>query len=86
MFAKALINLYKKVYGWLGLVFSLPVLIKLKKKFDYKNNAGALVIGLAAPAVKTHGSADCKQFLSSIRLLYDTVANDTINKIKKEFK
>jgi glycerol-3-phosphate acyltransferase PlsX len=57
---------------------------KLSKTFDYKNNAGALVIGLQKTAVKTHGSADKKQFYSSIQMLYKVIKKNVIEQIKKE--
>lgn len=78
-------DLYKKPSGWLGFLFSIGVLLKLKKKYDYKNNAGAIVIGLNKIAVKTHGSADYKQFFSSLRMLRDTVKVDLITILNKEF-
>lgn len=78
-------DFYKKPSGWLGLIFSITVLLKLKHKFDYKNNAGAIVIGLNKIAVKTHGSADYKQFYSSLRMLKETVDADIINVLNKEF-
>lgn len=72
------LDLYKKPTGWLGFLFSIGILLGLKKKFDYKNNAGAIVLGLNKIAVKTHGSADYKQFFSSLRMLKETVDADII--------
>lgn len=56
----------------------------MKKTFDYKENAGAFVLGLNQICVKTHGSADKQQFLSSLRMLYDSIKNNVINNIKIE--
>lgn len=81
----SLMDNYKKPWGWLGLLFSIPALLAIKKKFDYKNNAGAIVIGLNKLAVKTHGSADYKQFYSSLRFLRDSVNAKLIDVLKKEF-
>lgn len=78
-------DFYKKPYGWLGFIFSLPILLKLKKKYDYKNNAGAIVIGLNKIAIKTHGSADYKQFYSSLRLLKETINSNLIQLLNREF-
>ena len=79
-------DFYKKPSGWLGLLFSLPTLLKIKKKYDYKNNAGAIVIGLNKIAIKTHGSADYKQFYSSLRMLKETIEVDLISILKKEIE
>jgi glycerol-3-phosphate acyltransferase PlsX len=35
--------------------------------------------------VKAHGNADEKQFYSSIKLLYNCVKNDVVEKIKSSF-
>lgn len=56
------------------------------KKFDYKENAGAVLIGLNKNAVKTHGSADYKQFYSSLRYLRDIIKNNTLEKVKSSIK
>lgn len=80
-----LLSKYKKWYNLFGLLFSLPVLLAFKKKFDYKNNAGAFVLGVNKIAVKTHGSADQKQFYSSLRMLKESIEFDLLNKLKKEF-
>ncbi|MEG2198460.1 MAG: phosphate acyltransferase PlsX [Malacoplasma sp.] len=76
----------KKPSGWLGLIFSISPLLRLKKKFDYKNNAGALVIGLNKVAIKTHGNADYKQFFSSLKMLKESIEFNIINDIKEKFK
>lgn len=76
----------KKPAGWLGLLFSIIPLLRLKKKFDYKNNAGALVLGLNKIAVKTHGSADYKQFFSSLKILKESIEFNVIKGIKSKFE
>lgn len=75
---------YKKPKNIIASLFSLSIFKKMKKTFDYKENAGAFVLGLNKICVKTHGSADKQQFLSSLRMLYDTIKNNVINKIKNE--
>lgn len=79
-----MLNYYKNPLHWLLFPFVAPYLLKVKKKFDYKNNAGAFVIGLNGLAIKTHGSADYKQFYSSLRMLKESVQYDILNEIKKE--
>jgi fatty acid/phospholipid biosynthesis enzyme len=38
-------------------------------------------LGLRKNAVKTHGSADKKCFISALEMLYQSVKNDLVNKI-----
>lgn len=79
-----MLNYYKKPLHWFLFPFIMSYLLKVKKKFDYKNNAGAFVAGINNIAVKTHGSADYKQFFSSLRMLKESVEFKIIDKIKKE--
>lgn len=73
----------KKPKNFLSMIFAGSFLKKTFNKFDYKNNAGAFVMGLNQICVKTHGSADYKQFYSSLRMLHDSVKNNIIDNIKK---
>ena len=86
--SKTIFNLLKKEYkkpkNFLGLLFSLGVFKNIKNQFDYKNNAGAIVLGVQKPCVKTHGSADKKQFLSALRLLHDYISNKVTDNITSE--
>ena len=85
--AKSLIDTAKKpIFGWLWFLLSIPNLLSIRKKYDYKNNAGAVVMGLKKIAVKTHGSADYKQFYSSLRMLKDISNSNLINILENEFK
>lgn len=73
---------YKKPWNWLGAAFSLPIIFTLTKTFDYRVNAGAIVLGANGIAIKTHGSADAKQFYAALRMAYDCVDNNLLHNIK----
>ncbi len=77
---------YKKPINYLGALFSLGMIRKMKHTFDYKNHSGAFVLGLNYVAVKTHGSADARQFYSSLQMLYDCVDANVLNDIKTEME
>lgn len=76
---------FKKPWNWLSAISSIFVLKDVSKTFDYKNKAGAIMLGLNKPAVKTHGSADKEQFYSSLALLHDVIAKKVTEKIHDEF-
>lgn len=76
---------FKMPWNYLGALFSIPALISIKKTFDYENKAGAVVIGVNKPVVKTHGSANKQQFFSAMILLHKIITNNITNKIKKAF-
>ncbi len=73
---------YKKPWNWLGAAFSLPIIKTLTHTFDYRNNAGAIVLGADGIAIKTHGSADAKQFYAALRMAHECVNNNLLHNIK----
>lgn len=82
IFSDVLKKAYKKPQNFLAALFSLPIFKTIKEQFNYKNNAGAFVLGLNKIAVKTHGSADEQQFLSSLRMLYECLDHNVLENIK----
>lgn len=72
---------YKKPLNFLATLFSLGIIKKVTKTFDYKRHAGAFVLGLKQICVKTHGAADEQQFSSSLQMLYDCIKNQVLAKI-----
>lgn len=80
--ARILKDGYKKPWNWLGAAFSLPIITTLTKTFDYRNNAGAIVLGANGIAIKTHGSADAKQFYAALTMAYDCENNHLLHNIK----
>ncbi|GAA5414748.1 phosphate acyltransferase PlsX [Ureaplasma ceti] len=86
--AKAVSNIfkteYKKPKNILATLFSLGIIKKATRTFDYKDHAGAFVLGLNKICVKTHGSADERQFYSSLRMLYDCLKNNVLENIKAD--
>jgi len=76
---------YKKPLNYLGALFSLGVIKKIKKNFDYKNHAGAFVVGLNKNVVKTHGNAKDIEWYSAIDMLYSAVKNNLVGTIQKNF-
>lgn len=73
---------YKKPWNWLGAAFSGQIIYTLTKTFDYRNNAGAIVIGADGIAIKTHGSADEKQFYAALQMAHSCVENNLLHNIK----
>lgn len=81
--SKLLKNSYAKPWNWLGAIASFPMLKHITNKFNYKNYAGAIVLGINAIAIKTHGSADRKQFYSALKIARQCIANNFLSAIKK---
>lgn len=81
--SKMLKNRYAKPWNWIGAIGSFPMLKCITSKFNYKNYAGAIVLGINTIAIKTHGSADRKQFYSALKIARQCIANNFLSIIKK---
>ncbi|MGI6153489.1 MAG: phosphate acyltransferase PlsX [Christensenellaceae bacterium] len=68
----------------IGAVFMKSVFRKLKKKMDYEETGGALLLGLNGGVVKAHGSSDARAIFSAIRVARNFITGDVVNIIKKE--
>ncbi len=80
-----LVQQYKKPWNWLGALTSIGSFLSFNKAFDYKGNAGAMILGLNKPAVKIHGSSDAKQTYAGLKILYEMIKSNYIEKAKEYF-
>lgn len=84
---KAMSKLLKKEYfkyrNFFAYLFSLGILRKIKKYFNYKNKAAAIVLGTDGVIIKTHGSVDETQFYFALKTAYENVNNNILNELRK---
>lgn len=73
-----LLNLKNKIAGLL----IKKDLIKLKKKFDYRNTGGAFIVGLEKVIVKSHGKSDEIAFYNALNQIKIALENNVVNIIK----
>jgi glycerol-3-phosphate acyltransferase PlsX len=72
-------NLYRKLHA-----LALKKAFKeFGSRFDYKNYAGAILIGVNGIVFKSHGSSDVQSFKATLRMTLEAVENDVLTKIKK---
>lgn len=57
----------------------------MKKKFDYKEYGGAVMLGVKKPVIKSHGSADARTFKNAIKQAVWFLQTDLIDKIENTF-
>lgn len=57
----------------------------LRNSLDYSSAGGAVLFGLKAPVVKTHGSSDAKAVYSTIRQIRTMLETDVVGKSVAEF-
>lgn len=74
--------------GWkakLGALLLKDSLGNLKKSLDYSDIGGAVLFGVQAPVVKSHGSSDAKAVYSSLRQIRTMLDSQVIDKTLAEF-
>ncbi len=68
----------------LGYLLLKPVFKGVKKKMDYNDNGGAVLLGLQKIVVKSHGSSKAKAICNSILQAKNMVESGIIEKIGEE--
>lgn len=67
----------------IGYLLLKPVLKGVKKKMDYTNNGGAVLLGLQKIVIKSHGSSEAKAIKNSILQAKQMVDKGVIEKISE---
>lgn len=71
--------------GKLGALLLKDSLYSLKESLDYSGAGGAVLFGLKAPVVKSHGSSDAQSIYSTIRQVRTMLDTDVVGKAVQEF-
>ena len=66
----------------IGALISKNAYKNVKKRLDYRNVGAAIIIGLNAIAIKTHGNSDEIAYNGALNQIKLAIDNDVINKIK----
>ncbi len=65
-----------------GLLFLLPSLQALRKRLDYAEYGGALLMGVDGIVISAHGRSNAKAIKNAVRQARHAVAGDVLNTIK----
>lgn len=76
----------KNIFTKIGYLFAKSGIKDMQSKMDYKSYGGAMLLGVNKVVVKGHGSSDARSFYHAIRVTYELIKKDMINKIKEELK
>lgn len=68
----------------LGSVLLKPVFKKVAAKMDYTAHNGAILMGVKAPVVKSHGSSEASTIAACIEQIRSVIENNVIEEIEKE--
>ncbi len=68
----------------LGAALSMPAFRSFKKKMDYTEYGGALMLGVNGGVIKAHGSSNAKAFKSTLHQAAGFIKADVVGVIKEE--
>lgn len=68
----------------IGAGLAMPAFKRFKKRMDYTEYGGALLLGVNGGVVKAHGSSNAKAILSTLRQAAGFINGDVVNVIKEE--
>ena len=73
----------RSVFTKLMAILAMPVLMRFKKRVDYRQYNGAALLGLRRLVIKSHGSADAYGFEWAIKRGYDAVKNGVLERLAR---
>jgi glycerol-3-phosphate acyltransferase PlsX len=68
----------------LGAAIAMPAFRSFKRKMDYTEYGGALMLGVNGGVMKAHGSSNAKAICSTLRQAVGFIKADVVNVIKQE--
>ncbi len=72
--------------GKLAALLIMKKVKAFKKKMDYSETGGAVLMGISKPVIKAHGSSNAKAFYNAIRQAKNCVDGDIIGEITKSLE
>jgi len=67
-----------------GAALAMPAFRSFKKRLDYTEYGGALLLGVSGGVMKAHGSSNAKAIKSTLRQAAGFIQGDVVNVIKEE--
>ncbi len=67
--------------GKIAALMIMPKIKEFRRKMDYKEVGGAVLLGISKPVIKAHGSSDGKAFFNAIRQAKNCVDGKIIEEI-----
>ena len=76
----------KNIFTMLGYLLARGGVNYVRDKMDYKKYGGAMLLGVNKVVVKAHGSSDELAFYNALKVCYNLIKKDVVNKMKEEMK
>jgi len=75
--------LTKNLSSKIAAAFLMNEVKAFKKKLDYSEVGGAVLLGISRPVIKAHGSSDAKAFYNAIRQANECVSEGVVGQISE---
>lgn len=79
-------SIMKRAMSKLGALFMKSVFRDMKRKFDYSEYGGALLLGLKGGVMKAHGSSDAKAIASAVKMAAKFIRGDVVGGIRESIE
>lgn len=79
-------SIMKSAKSKIGALFMKGAFRDLKKKFDYSEYGGALLLGIRGGVMKAHGSSDAKAVSSAVKMARRFILGDVVQNIKAQIE
>lgn len=79
-------SLYSSLLAKIGAWIAKPALMKLRKKTDYNEYGGALLLGIKGTCVISHGSSKAVAIKNAIKVAKESVEKDVNGKISRLYE
>lgn len=75
--------LTKNLSSKIAAVFLMNEVKAFKKKLDYSEVGGAVLLGISRPVIKAHGSSDARAFYNAVRQAKECVSEGVVDQISE---
>lgn len=79
-------ELNSSAWAKIGALIAKPALMRLKKKTDYEESGGALLLGIKGICIIAHGGSKANAIKNAIRVAKEAVETDINGKISKMYE
>ncbi len=76
----------KRLMAKLGILFLLPVIKNLRKRFDYEDQGGSPLLGVKGAVIKAHGGSRAKAIAGALRVAHHFTARNGVETISSELE
>ena len=79
-------ELRRSIFSKLGYLLARKSFKNFRKKLDYREYGGALLLGVDAPVVFSHGSSNERAFMNALRVAHEYAERDIVTSIRKDLE